>query len=237
MIEPRCLSGQAKGKIGPSEELKLIWRIEMKPPKKITFFIDAEKFETSETELSVRTLLIDFAEEDPNTTTLVLKESNELRKLTNLNELIPMKNGMKFFVYHNDPTPVSFGSTSEIYGSDRLKLDLVRLGFNVTIMLGSDGQNYAVIHGFEIQSGLFKGRVVDVGIMAVPNYPQGVASAIQVRAKPQLFENTDSISGVRNIQPSPLGDEWRYWSKNFNWAAERTTRRLVSQINRIFEDA
>ena len=75
--------------------------------KKTVFFIDKEKFETDQERISVRTLLVDYAKEDPNKTTLVLKKGSELSKLTNLDELIEMKDGMKFLVYHNDPTPVS----------------------------------------------------------------------------------------------------------------------------------
>lgn len=126
---------------------------------------------------------------------------------------------------------------NEMYGPQRLKRDLEDLGFKVTLINGSDGQVYAVMLEFEVASGRFAGRIVDLGIMAVANFPQGVAAAIQIKADPQLFEKTDSESGVRNIQDSPLGPEWRYWSKNFNWECEKTTRRLISQINRIFEDA
>lgn len=124
-----------------------------------------------------------------------------------------------------------------IYGVDRLRSDLGVLGFKTATVTGGDGQPYVVICGFEVPVGRFVGRIIDLGIMAVANYPQGVASAIQVKANPQLFEKTDSQSGVRNIQDSPLGAEWLYWSKNFNWDGEKTTRRLISQINKIFEDA
>ena len=74
---------------------------------KINFFIDKEKFETEQGQLSVRTLLVDFAKEDPTQTTLALKHGNETTKFTNLDELISMENGMHFIVYHNTPTPVS----------------------------------------------------------------------------------------------------------------------------------
>jgi len=75
--------------------------------EKIVFFIDREKFETDQTHLTVRTLLVEFAKEDPAATTLVLKQGNELVKLTDLDRVIEMKDGMKFLVYHNGPTPVS----------------------------------------------------------------------------------------------------------------------------------
>jgi len=74
---------------------------------KINFFIDKEKFETDQAQLSVRTLLVDFAKEDPTQTTLALKHGNDIEKFTNLDQLIAMENGMHFIVYHNTPTPVS----------------------------------------------------------------------------------------------------------------------------------
>ena len=76
-------------------------------PKRIKFFIDKEPFETAERQLSVRSLLVDFAKEDPQTTTLALKDGYEYRKYGDLNELVTMKSGMRFVVFHNDPTPVS----------------------------------------------------------------------------------------------------------------------------------
>lgn len=78
-----------------------------KKPSKTVFFIDKEKFETDQKQLSVKTLLVVYAKEDPNKTTLVLKKGSELIKLTDLAEMIVMLDGMKFLVYHNDPTPVS----------------------------------------------------------------------------------------------------------------------------------
>lgn len=76
-------------------------------PKKIVFFIDKPKYETDQDRLTVRSLLEDFAKEDPSQTTLALKDGNEIKKYTNLDEIVEMKNGMHFVVYHNTPTPVS----------------------------------------------------------------------------------------------------------------------------------
>src|SRR5262249_51063991 len=69
-----------------------------------------------------------------------------------------------------------------------------------------------------------------------PDYPRTVGSSIHVRAAPQLFEY-GSVPGVRNVIESGLGLEWRYWSHNFGWTGERSTRRLISQINTIFANA
>lgn len=75
--------------------------------KEIVFFIDNEKFETDQATLTVRTLLVDYAKEDPAQTTLALRHGNEFTKYANPEDLLAMKNGMKFIVFHNTPTPVS----------------------------------------------------------------------------------------------------------------------------------
>jgi Fe2+ or Zn2+ uptake regulation protein len=66
-----------------------------------------EQFKTERTELTVQEILQDFAKENPNETTLVHKNGNNLEKLTELNMVIKLENGMKFIVYHNTPTTVS----------------------------------------------------------------------------------------------------------------------------------
>ena len=127
--------------------------------------------------------------------------------------------------------------TKETYGAERLVSDLLELGFNAEIVDDKEGNKYAVIHKYGVELGRFAGRIVDLGIMATPDYPRSVASAIHVKSEPQLFEKSDSLANVRNIIDSNLGTEWRYWSHNFNWITERNTRRLISQINTIFNNA
>jgi hypothetical protein len=73
----------------------------------IVFFIDQEQFKTSEKVLTAMVLLQDFAKEDPAQTTLVHKHGNELNKYEDDNEIIHLKNGMKFIIYHDTPTGVS----------------------------------------------------------------------------------------------------------------------------------
>ena len=124
-----------------------------------------------------------------------------------------------------------------LYGPERLRADLEALGFEVELVTGDDRNTYAVIREFEVPLGRFAGRIIDLAITATADYPRSVAAAIHVRAQPQLFEKSDSLPNVRNITDSGLGPEWRYWSKNFGWNGERTTRCLISQINKIFHDA
>lgn len=123
-----------------------------------------------------------------------------------------------------------------MYGAERLYSDLLELGFNAELVEGKDGNKYAVIHNYEVEMGRFAGEIIDLGIMATSDYPRSVASAIHVLTTPPLLEK-GNIPNVRNITDSNLGVEWQYWSNNFNWTTERTTRRLISQINTIFNNA
>ena len=75
--------------------------------QEVVFFIDKQQFKSATPDLSVRTLLVDLAKEDPTQTTLESKHGNDLHKYANLDEVIYIENGMKFVVLHNTPTPVS----------------------------------------------------------------------------------------------------------------------------------
>jgi len=124
-----------------------------------------------------------------------------------------------------------------IYGAARLLEDLVELGHDAIAVAASDGTPFVVIKNFEVPCGRFADRRVDLGLQATPDFPRTVASAIHIRANPQLFDSGDSVPNVRNITASALGPEWRYWSHNFGWQDERSARRLLSQVNRIFANA
>ena len=123
------------------------------------------------------------------------------------------------------------------YGAERLLSDMLELGFDAEILADSGGNKYIVIRKYEIEIGRFANRIIDLGIMATPDFPRSAPSSIHIKANPQLLEKADTIPNVRNIIDSSLGLDWRYWSHNFNWTEERSTRRLISQINTIFKDA
>jgi hypothetical protein len=122
-------------------------------------------------------------------------------------------------------------------GPDRLINDLRNLGYEVEKVTVNGGLIFAVLSAYEIVAGKFAGRIIDLGIQCTPNFPMSVHAAIHIKAEPQLYEPKDNIPNVRNITASALGASWRYWSKNFCWNNEKTARRLVSQINSIFENA
>ncbi len=123
-----------------------------------------------------------------------------------------------------------------MYGPERLIQDLHVLGYEVELVTAKDNSRFAVIHNYEIQLGQFAGRIIDLGIPATANFPISAGSSIHVKDSPQLYEK-QTIPNVRNVTDSILGSEWRYWSKNFGWAGERSARRLMSQINEVFKNA
>lgn len=123
-----------------------------------------------------------------------------------------------------------------MYGVDRLLMDLRELGHEA-VRMTAGGQEFAVIRSFTVPLGRFAGQEIDLGLPAPPNYPASVGASIHVRSTPHLFDRSDTVPNVRNILESPLGPEWRYWSINFGWIGERTTRRLLSQINTVFNNA
>lgn len=124
-----------------------------------------------------------------------------------------------------------------MYGAQRLVADLRALGYEASAVVAPDGTAFVVIPQFLVRFGRFADREIDLGLQATPDFPRTVASAIHVRSNPHLFVESDSVPNVRNITTSALGPTWRYWSHNFGWNEERSARRLISQINRIFANA
>lgn len=124
-----------------------------------------------------------------------------------------------------------------IYGSECFIQDFNNLGYYPELVTAKDNQVYAVIKDFEVPIGKFSGRIIDLGIIIPSDYPRIVHSSIHVKANPQLFEKTDTLSGIRNIIDSGLGTEWRYWSCAFRAEPENTALNLITQINGVFKRA
>lgn len=121
-----------------------------------------------------------------------------------------------------------------MFGIERLLVGLRELGHNAVEIRASDGTPFAMISPYEIAVGRFADRSIELALQAMPDFPNSVASAIHVRANPQLYTIGENGNGARNITTSILGGDWAYWSNNFGWNSERSVRRLMSQVNGIF---
>jgi hypothetical protein len=125
-----------------------------------------------------------------------------------------------------------------IFGVDRLVSDLLELGHNnAEPILDPNNIPFGLIKGFEVGAGRFAGKLIDLAIPAPPEYGRLVGSAIHVRSTPHLLDKSDTVPGVRNITDSTLGSEWRYWSHQFIYYPEDTTKLLMLQINGVFRHA
>ena len=123
-----------------------------------------------------------------------------------------------------------------IYGSECFIKDFNAIGYS-PILVGVGKQNYAIFKEFEIPIGKFAGRIIDLALIVLNDYPRMVHSSIHIKTTPQLFEKSDTISGVRNIIDSGLGVEWRYWSIALKSVPDNTAMHLMSQINGVFKRA
>lgn len=74
--------------------------------KEVVIFIDKQQFKIEDRPYTARELL-ELAKEDPSETTLVRRHGDELTKYTDPDEIVEVKNGTHFLVFHNGPTPVS----------------------------------------------------------------------------------------------------------------------------------
>jgi len=78
-----------------------------KKEKKYHFFIDKKKCETTESHLTARRILVEFANVNPAENVLVFVHGDQTTEYKNLDEPIEIHNGMKFTVFNQKPTPVS----------------------------------------------------------------------------------------------------------------------------------
>jgi hypothetical protein len=78
-----------------------------KKVKKIVFFIGKQKFETEKSTLTVKEILVDFANVKPEEKSLALKHGNDHHEYTNIDEVIEMQEGMHFVLFDKTPTTAS----------------------------------------------------------------------------------------------------------------------------------
>lgn len=73
----------------------------------LNIFINQKKHEVTRTEMTPREILETLAHENVQEVVLASKDQGQLTKYTNLDEPIPLRNGLHFVVMHLGPTSVS----------------------------------------------------------------------------------------------------------------------------------
>jgi hypothetical protein len=113
--------------------------------------------------------------------------------------------------------------------------DLEALGYSPELKQVDHNQFFAIIPDFTVEHGRFQGRVINLGLPALLDYPRLVGPSMHIKADPQLLE-LQHIPGKLNVIYSPLGAEWRYWSFRFVAHPQETAQQLMNQINSVFKN-
>jgi len=89
------------------------------------------------------------------------------------------------------------------------------------------------IEEYEIPHGRYAGKAVAIGIPVPQDFPNTAPYGLHVKSN-GVFD--EPIPAGDN--PSPLGSEWKFWSRNVNdWndPASRTCRHFLDHANRWLE--
>lgn len=78
-----------------------------KPVHLYHFKIDQKEYETKESQLTVRRILVEFAQVDPTNKVLAMKVPNNYVRYTNLEQVISLADSPKFTLFDVTPTGVS----------------------------------------------------------------------------------------------------------------------------------
>jgi hypothetical protein len=113
--------------------------------------------------------------------------------------------------------------------------DLTVLGYNPELRQDDQNQFFAILPGYTVEHGRFQGRVIDLGLPALLDYPRMVGPSMHIKADPQLLE-LQNDPGKLNVINSLLGSEWRYWSFRFVAHPQETAQQLMNQINTVFKN-
>lgn len=108
---------------------------------------------------------------------------------------------------------------------------LQRKGWTPTRIPPKDGKLYFEVSGYEIPHGQNAGKKITVAFPIPVDYPSTAPYGIHVKSPNNLLGN------ITNTLESPLGQEWRFWSRRVNeWSVgRRNTRTYLDYVNRWLE--
>ncbi|MCA9675616.1 MAG: hypothetical protein H6806_11070 [Planctomycetes bacterium] len=93
------------------------------------------------------------------------------------------------------------------------------------------GLDYVVVNNYVVMFGRHKDRRIRLALPCPPDFP--VTPPGGMHTNPRLAQ-----PGANSIHNSPLGGDWSYWSRPIpDWQKARTTARIMSHLNTLFERA
>jgi hypothetical protein len=88
---------------------------------------------------------------------------------------------------------------------------------------------FVKLPGYEVHLGRHKGEIVDVAIVGV-DFPLTPPAGVHIGAA--------WGADRQNVNPSPLGESWRYFSRRHpDWSGRNLLHVLLAYINRVLGDA
>jgi len=107
---------------------------------------------------------------------------------------------------------------------DELERQLNGIGFKTNRI---PEHKILVIEDYVIGAGPHASKTVRLGLSA-GDFPFTPPAGIHV--SPKLRPD-----GQNNINASPLGNEWQYWSRRLpDWSTDRSARHIIAYINKVF---
>jgi hypothetical protein len=113
-----------------------------------------------------------------------------------------------------------------LWGPAALQAGLRAAGYTPQ-QVNAPGGGEFIVFDYTIEVGPRAGQVVRVGLQATPDFPATPPGGPQV--SPRLGHPDGAV------HPSPLGEEWEYWSRPAaHWAADRTVRGYLRHLRTLF---
>jgi hypothetical protein len=108
---------------------------------------------------------------------------------------------------------------------------LGKKGWNPTRLPPNEGKLYFVVAEYEVPHGQNAGKKIGIALPIPVDYPTTAPYGMHVKIPHLLGGN------ITNVQGSPLGSEWQFWSRRVNeWPiGRRNTRTYLDCVNRWLE--
>src|SRR5208283_3362827 len=198
---------------------------EQKAEHEIHFTLDGEQYETRHHRLSPNQIISEFGKQDPVTNYLVeIKGTHKISYQGKGDEEIKLHDGMSFQIISTGPKPVS-----DITGVVAFAEGLRTLGYEPQSLPNSSDH---IFFNYLVEIGRFAGRVVRLGFIVPPDFPNippggpHVSPHIQpVHAGSDVPHPLGGVHGSSSSQfEKAAGGSWQYWSRPFvNWAQGKRT--------------
>jgi hypothetical protein len=109
--------------------------------------------------------------------------------------------------------------------------DLLKRKGLVYEIISADNKKIFKVAGYSIIQGKYIGKSIQVGFPIPNDFPITAPYGIHVKSDHGFVEN------IPNINPSPLGSDWQFWSRSVNnWTpGYRNSQYYLDHVNRWLE--